>query len=438
MRGLCLPFGSCLLASFLAIGCSQSPEDSADDGEGGEGEPGGAGGDAEGGAGGGEAEGGSGGAEMGGAGVAGMGGAGEGMGGMMAAPDPNCPGKGMKVKVMAGQSVAAALMASKGGEIIELGDGDHGSLSFGSGNFPCETMLRAENPHKAQLASLTVSDTKNLHLASLKTTGTVTIERTAGLKLANFQMTADKVCLRIKSGENVVIEGNTCKNTDKSSYAVHVLGDVKKAVVTRNLIEGGPYERAAAVAEGAPPPGGGFLLQGATGKQRLDGVVISNNVVRSFWNGILLSQTNNVDVVNNTFIEMTTTIWDQSKERTENVIVIKNERLRIWNNVMHAGHTAYTIWLWLVGHREEHNATNKLPAPLLHSHNAVAKVEARQGNHGGTGANAITGTLNLDESWKPRAGSPLVGAGLKNADTPTVDFAGKPRGDKPSVGALEP
>jgi len=75
--------------------------------------------------------------------------------------------------------------------------------------------------------------------------------------------------------------------------------------------------------------------------------------------------------------------------------------------------------------------------PLFESNNVVW-------NGGGGGANLVTTsptfvstTPGAANDWALAPGSVGIDGALVNAETPTDDFDGRPRGDKPDIGAHE-
>jgi hypothetical protein len=136
-------------------------------------------------------------------------------------------------------------------------------------------------------------------------------------------------------------------------------------------------------------------------------ITVANNVMLSWGSaGLELDATTHIDLVNNTVIDSVgMTTWARNPtDQSGNVIQHGNDNIRLWNNI--------------------------LPNITMDSADPPLTLDATNLVGGDPKlADMMVGTLSMQ--------SPAVDAATVNAQTPTVDFYGLPRGAKPDIGAIE-
>jgi Right handed beta helix region len=144
-------------------------------------------------------------------------------------------------------------------------------------------------------------------------------------------------------------------------------------------------------------------------------IVIANNLVSGFKTGVQLDAASDVAIVYNTFVDGVGVRFNHRipHDQAQKVILDGNDNVRIWNNIMQQ---------LVVGQGDK--------PPAFLSNNLIAGA-------GAGGENPIKGDPLLDNDYTPGPGSPALDSALVNAETPLVDNLGRPRGDKPDVGANE-
>lgn len=146
-------------------------------------------------------------------------------------------------------------------------------------------------------------------------------------------------------------------------------------------------------------------------------VVIANNVVSGFKVGVQLDAARDVAIVYNTFVDGTGVRFNHRTphDQAQNVILDGNDDVRIWNDIMPSLSVA---------------PGEKPPAVL--SNNLISGA-------GAGGDNPVQGDPKLDakNGYALLPGSAALDQALVNVETPPVDFEGRPRGDKPDLGARE-
>jgi hypothetical protein len=146
-------------------------------------------------------------------------------------------------------------------------------------------------------------------------------------------------------------------------------------------------------------------------------IVVENNVIDGWSNGVQLDAARDVAIVYNTVADGTGLRLNHRvpHDQSGNVILDGNSDVRLWNNIL----PSISI------------ATDE-ERPAFESNNLVT-------GSGSGGQNPISGDPAFDAAteYELSAGSPAVGAALTNEETPLVDFAGHLRGDDPDIGARE-
>lgn len=146
-------------------------------------------------------------------------------------------------------------------------------------------------------------------------------------------------------------------------------------------------------------------------------IVIANNVVSGFKTGVQLDAASDVAIVYDTFVDGTGVRFNHRTphDQANNVILDGNQNVRVWNDIMPA---------LAIAQAEK--------PPAFFANNLIAGA-------GAGGENPIVGDAMLDAAhdFQLLAGSAALDQALVNAETPSVDYSGKARGDKPDVGANE-
>jgi hypothetical protein len=146
-------------------------------------------------------------------------------------------------------------------------------------------------------------------------------------------------------------------------------------------------------------------------------VTIANNLMLGWSTGVQLDAARDVSIVFNTIPDGTALRLNHRTphDRSGNVILDGNSEIKLWNNILASISIA-----------------SGETRPSFESNNLVVGA-------GGGGTDLLGGDPGfIDEvDCELGAQSPAIGAGLHNADTPSVDFDGRTRDDPPDLGARE-
>jgi len=216
------------------------------------------------------------------------------------------------------------------------------------------------------------------------------------------------VCFQISGGRDVDIVGNQIDSDTTPG--------VLTAGATRVNIAQNVFKASDGAAMQIATPGMEWDNYAGVENMISSKVVIANNVVSGFKTGVQLDAATDVAVVYNTFVDGAGVRFNHRTphDQAQNVILNGNDDIRIWNDIM----------------QQLAVAQGEKPPAFL-SNNLISDS--------GSGDHLVTGDPKLDanKGYELSAGSAAIDQALVNAETPLVDFAGGPRGDKPDLGAHE-
>lgn len=219
-------------------------------------------------------------------------------------------------------------------------------------------------------------------------------------------------CFQLSGARDTVIEDNDFHDPKGSGV---LTAGATRITIARNRMRGTKSVASSAVQLATP----GTEWDNYAGVQWMTStnIVVANNLMVNWGShGIELDAVKGVQIVGNTVVNCTgINTWRRTPhDQQGNIILTGNTDLEVWNNVF---------------------PSIKLdtgdPRPMFESNNMVTT--------GGGGMNLVTGTPMFQDTtdYAPVSPGPAIDAALVNAKTPTVDRRGRPRGDKPDLGAFE-
>jgi hypothetical protein len=219
-------------------------------------------------------------------------------------------------------------------------------------------------------------------------------------------------CFQISGGRDMLIADNRINGTTTAGV---LTAGATRVTITRNRFVGMAGQSPCATQIASP----GMEWDNYAGVENMisSAITISNNVADGWGSFVQLDAARDVAIVYNTVADGKGVVFDHRvpHDQKGNVVLDGNSAIRIWNSVLP------TI-----------NPGDQPPA--FFSNNVVWKG-------GGTDGTAnVTTAPTFDPASKDFAlasGSVGIDAALVNAETPLVDFEGRPRGAKPDVGAHE-
>jgi hypothetical protein len=233
------------------------------------------------------------------------------------------------------------------------------------------------------------------------------------LTFVNSEFTCGaNVCFQISGGRDILIENNRINGTTTSGV---LTAGATRVTVSRNRFLGREGSSQAAMQIASP----GMEWDNYAGVENMisSAIFIANNVIDHWATGVQLDAARDVSIVHNTVADHAGIAFNHRTPHDQqgNVILNGNSEIKVWNNILP------TIRL-----------ASGESRPSLESNNLVFQS-------GGGGMNPITGmpAFGTGADYPLTAGSPAIDKALVNAQTPLIDFEGRPRGSAPDVGARE-
>ena len=233
------------------------------------------------------------------------------------------------------------------------------------------------------------------------------------LRFARNEITCGShVCFQLSGARDTVIEHNTLRSS--ASTGVLTAG-ATRIQIRQNRFQG-TGETPAAAAQVASP---GMEWDNYDGVENMisSAITVANNLMPGWRTGVQLDAARDVAIVFNTIPDGSGLRLNHRTphDRSGNVILDGNSEIQLWNNILASISIA-----------------DGESRPSFESHNLVVGA-------GGGGSELLTGDPGFADEvdYELSAQSPVLGAGLHNADTPDVDFDGRLRADPPDLGARE-
>jgi hypothetical protein len=219
------------------------------------------------------------------------------------------------------------------------------------------------------------------------------------------------VCFQLSGARDAVIERNLMHGSVGSAVLTAGATHIQ---IRQNRFEGANMQ-GSAVQLASP----GMEWDNYDGVENMisSAIEVSNNLILGWSNGVQFDAVRDIAIVFNTIPNGTGLRLNHRTphDRNGNVILDGNSHLRVWNNILSSVSIA-----------------SPETRPSFESNNWVI-------GSGGGGSGLLGGDPGFadTQNYELAASSKAVGAGLVNAETPVVDFAGRARDAQPDLGARE-